>query len=1014
LRGGGTTQRFSLIVKFLFPKNPLLVILNSLILAGFFCFTVFAFASYNPGQTLDPACNPTDSNCVVISPITRVGSSTLDIGTGGTLGTAAYTNSTAYEVPLTFGTGFARATNTITNNLLTGILGGQKIIGGTDVGDLLSLQGTTGNGTLTSPAINFLVGNNGGTNAMTILNNGNVGIGTTSPTSSLSVNGTISSSQLVIENPSLIDSNSFNIAAWGDSITQAKGGATPYTAYLNGYLGGRNIYNYGVSGYTSTQIATAFLASTTTLNYTAIIWSGFNDVNNPATVESNIATMVAAITANPKRFLVLSIINGSNEPRGSANYNNILSINNYLAATYGNQYLDVRSYLISSCNPPGPTNTTGWYANSAQDITDCGNDEVPTSLRQDYIHLTSDGNNIVAKDIASNFNAADGVQYALSPKTLINLFSSPFPIGTYAPNTGLFTKLGIGLATSTTPLSFFAPLSVEGAETTPNIIDDVIHVLSNSAGTGSGSSISFGSAMVPTWAMASIGAYFPGAPDNSGNLVFSTNGSGTPTGLTEKMRIDFAGQVGIGTTKLNNGSYAKALTIGVPASNGNQAAVEINSYNISNNTPGSVLAFDNADAEVAKINTQIFGSGSFYTADLVFSNALSGTMSEKMRITSGGDLGVGTATPSNILHVTGTPASGTAVAQIANTLGGTTQNNGLLILAGNDGGENASQLITFKRHDGTVIGSISQNAAATIAYNLSSDQRIKENIVPTTYGLSDLMKINVDDFNYTSDVNKQKTTGFIAQNLYTIFPGAVTTNGDDGITTLATNATPWMVDYSKVTPLIVKAIQDMNLNLEGISGTVTPTAGSTSETFVTAFFNNIKTKINTWLADATNGIAKIFVGEVDTGKLCVKKSDGNNVCVTGDQLNSLLSGTANSGSATLGNTGGGNSNTSLNCKSPQILNAKGDACVDPAPSTDTTPPVITLNGEATMTLNVGDIYTEPGTISTDNSGEAINVVVTGTVDTATAGTYTINYNATDSAGNKATELTRTVTVNAAQ
>ena len=42
--------------------------------------------------------------------------STLNIGGGGTLGSAAYTASTAYEVPLTFSTGLTRTTNTITVN----------------------------------------------------------------------------------------------------------------------------------------------------------------------------------------------------------------------------------------------------------------------------------------------------------------------------------------------------------------------------------------------------------------------------------------------------------------------------------------------------------------------------------------------------------------------------------------------------------------------------------------------------------------------------------------------------------------------------------------------------------------------------------------------------------------------------------------------------------------------------------------------------------------------------------
>ena len=74
-----------------------------------------------------------------------------------------------------------------------GISGGQTAIGGTAITDILKLQGTSGNGTLTSPAIQALVGNNGATTALTILNNGNVGIGTTGPSSLLHLSGAGSS-----------------------------------------------------------------------------------------------------------------------------------------------------------------------------------------------------------------------------------------------------------------------------------------------------------------------------------------------------------------------------------------------------------------------------------------------------------------------------------------------------------------------------------------------------------------------------------------------------------------------------------------------------------------------------------------------------------------------------------------------------------------------------------------------------------------------------------------------------
>ena len=78
-----------------------------------------------------------------------------------------------------------KAGDTMAGNLN---MGTNKLIGGTGVTDVLKLQGTTGNGTSTSPAIQLLTGNNGATTALTVLNSGNVGVGTATPVSPLQVN----------------------------------------------------------------------------------------------------------------------------------------------------------------------------------------------------------------------------------------------------------------------------------------------------------------------------------------------------------------------------------------------------------------------------------------------------------------------------------------------------------------------------------------------------------------------------------------------------------------------------------------------------------------------------------------------------------------------------------------------------------------------------------------------------------------------------------------------------------
>ncbi|WP_431133209.1 immunoglobulin-like domain-containing protein [Psychroserpens mesophilus] len=81
---------------------------------------------------------------------------------------------------------------------------------------------------------------------------------------------------------------------------------------------------------------------------------------------------------------------------------------------------------------------------------------------------------------------------------------------------------------------------------------------------------------------------------------------------------------------------------------------------------------------------------------------------------------------------------------------------------------------------------------------------------------------------------------------------------------------------------------------------------------------------------------------------------------------------------------------------------------------DTTAPVITLNGASTINLNVGDTYNEQGATATDNIDGNLtsSIVISGTVNTASAGTYFVNYNVSDSSGNAAAQVTRTVVVNA--
>lgn len=78
---------------------------------------------------------------------------------------------------------------------------------------------------------------------------------------------------------------------------------------------------------------------------------------------------------------------------------------------------------------------------------------------------------------------------------------------------------------------------------------------------------------------------------------------------------------------------------------------------------------------------------------------------------------------------------------------------------------------------------------------------------------------------------------------------------------------------------------------------------------------------------------------------------------------------------------------------------------------DLTPPTISLKGDASITINAGTAYEEPGYTANDNIDGDITdkVVVSGSVNKYHAGTYTLTYTVTDEHGNTGTAQ-RTVVV----
>lgn len=99
--------------------------------------------------------------------------------------------------------------------------------------------------------------------------------------------------------------------------------------------------------------------------------------------------------------------------------------------------------------------------------------------------------------------------------------------------------------------------------------------------------------------------------------------------------------------------------------------------------------------------------------------------------------------------------------------------------------------------------------------------------------------------------------------------------------------------------------------------------------------------------------------------------------------------------------------------------SSGNACIPVTATTnassvvfDKTKPVITLNGDAAVTMEAGQIFTDPGATATDNYDGDITakIVKWGIVDTSKAGSYTVTYDVEDNTGNNAVQAVRTIIV----
>ncbi|MDD3662655.1 MAG: hypothetical protein PHT84_02200 [Candidatus Pacebacteria bacterium] len=131
------------------------------------------------------------SGDIAIAPMVYPGAG-IPNSTGSAWGTSYTTSGSGTTLALT-------TTPTFTTNITTPL-----VLGGTSTTQDLTFKTTSGIGT-TGADMHFLVGNNGATEAITILNSGNVGIGTVTPEAKLDIESTINQLRLSYDSTNYTD-----------------------------------------------------------------------------------------------------------------------------------------------------------------------------------------------------------------------------------------------------------------------------------------------------------------------------------------------------------------------------------------------------------------------------------------------------------------------------------------------------------------------------------------------------------------------------------------------------------------------------------------------------------------------------------------------------------------------------------------------------------------------------------------------------------------------------------------
>lgn len=267
---------------------------------------------------------------------------------------------------------------------------------------------------------------------------------------------------------------------------------------------------------------------------------------------------------------------------------------------------------------------------------------------------------------------------------------------------------------------------------------------------------------ITTTGDTNTGIFFPAAD----TIAFTEGG-------VESMRIDSSGNVGIGTS-----SPSRKLSVaGSMGADNYYVDVAAGAFGLPSDTSIEMYGASSAQIMVFKVNGN----------------------TERMRITSGGDLLAGKTVTGQVLTkgFEYSNVSGAEYLSICTTTAGNTA-----LWVSNIATSGTRTLVNFYAGS-TAVGSITSNGTG-VTYGTNSDYRLKENIVPMTGALAKVAQLK--PVTYTWKIDGSSGQGFIAHELQAVVPDCVT--GEKDAIDAEGKPVYQGIDTSFLVATLTKAIQE--------------------------------------------------------------------------------------------------------------------------------------------------------------------------------------------------------------